>query len=105
MFENKAGIKKLDFPLAYPSTTASRYEPSTAIQQFSSGRAHVLGLADNGNVWYWRRHTAIRIRLSNMGISEEDVIRVVAGEPQSHLAAKTGFSDQKTQAGTEVLST
>lgn len=104
MFEND-GIKRLDFPLAYPSTTASRYEPSTAIQQFSSGRSHVLGLADNGNVWYWWRHTAIRIRLSDMGISEENVVRVVAGELQNHLAAKTRFFDQKTQVGTEALST
>lgn len=84
MFEND-GIKRLDFPLAYPSTTASRYEPSTAIQQFSSGRSHVLGLADNGNVWYWWRHTAIRIRLSDMGISEENVVRVVAGWDRSSL--------------------
>lgn len=80
MVEDREGIKRLDFPPAYPPTTASRYEPSTAIQQFSTGRSHVLGLADDGSVWYWRRYTAMRIQLSDMDISERNVTRVVAGE-------------------------
>ncbi|MCJ1423642.1 hypothetical protein MMC29_001526 [Sticta canariensis] len=78
MVENREGIKRLDFPPAYPPTTSSRYEPSTAIQQFSTGRSHVLGLADDGSVWYWRRYTAMRIQLSDMDISERNVTRVVA---------------------------
>lgn len=91
IFENNVRIKKLSFPPAYPPTTASRYEPSTAIQQFSTGRSHVLGLADNGNVWYWRGYTAIKIELSNMDISEGNVTRVVAGELQNRLAVKPYF--------------
>lgn len=103
-FADNVGIKRLHFPPAYPPTTASRYEPSTAIQQFSTGRSHVLGLADNGNVWYWRNYTAIMIQLSDMSISEGDVTRVVAGETRN-LYAATCFFDQQTQVGTEVHST
>ena len=41
------------FPSAYPPTTERRYEPSTAIQQYSAGRSHVMGLADSGRIWVW----------------------------------------------------
>ncbi|KAA6408543.1 MAG: hypothetical protein FRX48_07625 [Lasallia pustulata] len=46
-------LVRLHFPPGYPMTAKSRYEPATAIQQFSAGRSHVLGLADNGKVWMW----------------------------------------------------
>lgn len=84
---SNVGIRRLHFPPAYPPTTASRYESSTAIRQFSAGRAHVLGLADNGSVWHWQRYTATRVQLSAVGILEANVTRVVAGELQNHFAA------------------
>lgn len=80
MIGERKGNKRLDFPPAYPPTTASRYEPCTAIRQFSTGRSHVLGLADDGSVWYWRRFIAMRIPLSDTDISQRNVTRVVAGE-------------------------
>ncbi|MCJ1462572.1 hypothetical protein MMC07_001174 [Pseudocyphellaria aurata] len=85
IFERNVEINRLNFPPAYPPTTVSRYEPSTAIQQFSTGRSHVLGLADNGTVWYWRKYTAIKIQLSDVGISEENIERAVAGWDRSSL--------------------
>ncbi|KAH9827472.1 hypothetical protein Tdes44962_MAKER02919, partial [Teratosphaeria destructans] len=44
-------------PLKYPPSYVpphQRYDPSTAIKQFSSGRAHVLGLSDSGRIWSWQ---------------------------------------------------
>lgn len=99
IFERNVGIKRLEFPPAYPPTTVSRYEPSTAIQQFSTGRSHLLGLADNGIVWYWREYTAIKIQLSDMGISEENIARVVAGELRNYYAAENGFLTRKYRVG------
>ena len=46
-------LVRLHFPPGYPITSKGRYEPATAIRQFSTGRSHVLGLADNGKVWMW----------------------------------------------------
>lgn len=46
-------LSRLSFPAYYPSTTKERYEPSTAIRQYSVGRLHILGLSDDGTVWEW----------------------------------------------------
>ena len=46
-------LSRLSFPSCYPTSTKERYEPSTAIRQYSVGRLHVLGLADDGTVWEW----------------------------------------------------
>lgn len=45
--------KLLRFPAGIPVTTPERYEACTAIRHFSSGRAHVLGLSDDGRIWSW----------------------------------------------------
>ncbi|KAK4631587.1 hypothetical protein CLAFUW4_03404 [Fulvia fulva] len=42
----------LKFPDGYPKA-GERYEPATALRQFSSGRAHVLALSDSGRIWTW----------------------------------------------------
>ncbi len=73
-------MKQLGFPAGYPPTTSSRYEPATAIRQYSTGRSHVLGLADDGKVWYWARAEARQIKLSNVDMTDRNVVRVVAGE-------------------------
>lgn len=71
--------RMLIFPSAYPTTTASRYEPSTAIQQCSAGRSHIIGLADNGNVWLWTNDMAVAVQPLGIDISGGRVKRVVAG--------------------------
>lgn len=45
-------FRDLRFPIGYPNPR-ERYEPATAIQQFSAGRTHVLGLSDCGRIWFW----------------------------------------------------
>lgn len=44
-------------PLTFPPGFVQpfeRYDPATAIRQFSSGRGHVLGLSDSGRIWTWQ---------------------------------------------------
>ncbi|KAK5167732.1 uncharacterized protein LTR77_007431 [Saxophila tyrrhenica] len=43
-------------PLRYPpgfTHLHARYDPSTTVRQFSSGREHVLALTDSGRIWSW----------------------------------------------------
>ena len=47
-----AVLVPLEFPPGFPKS-GERYEPTTAIRTFSSGRSHVLGLADSGRIWSW----------------------------------------------------
>ena len=72
-------LKRLEFPPGYPPTTGSRYEPSTAIQHFSAGRDHVLGLSDDGKIWSWTRKIAVQINLLLGPMADKRVLRVVAG--------------------------
>ena len=74
-----AETKKLVFPPGYPPRTEARYEPSTAIRQYSTGRTHVLGLADDGKVWSWTQQEARQIKLLYIDLTESNVARVVAG--------------------------
>lgn len=71
--------KRLTFPSAYPPTTKTRHEPSTAISQFSTGRAHILGLADDGKVWQWNNEEARLVKPLHVDVSDKVVTRVVAG--------------------------
>lgn len=48
----KTSPTPLRFPPGLPHPR-DRYDPATAITQFSSGRAHVLGLSDSGQIWSW----------------------------------------------------
>lgn len=75
--------RRLNFPSAYPITTKHRYEPSTAIAQFSSGRKHILGLADDGKVWQWVNDEARLIKPLHVDVGGNRVARVVAGMSMS----------------------
>ncbi len=78
---NSAGpqARQLTFPSAYPPTTKDCHEPSTAISQFSTGRAHILGLADDGKVWQWNTQEARLVKPLHVDVDEKNVTRVVAG--------------------------
>lgn len=76
-------MRMLKFPEQYRQTTASRYNPRTAIRQFSAGRYHVLGLADDGSVWSWTSDVGYLIRSSEgEEMLKRQVTRVTAGEYQ-----------------------
>ncbi|KAF2105082.1 hypothetical protein NA57DRAFT_30831 [Rhizodiscina lignyota] len=45
-------LSPLKFPSGFPRPT-ERYDPYVAIRQFSSGRSHILGVADSGTIWSW----------------------------------------------------
>jgi SCF-associated factor 1 len=46
-------VKTLRFSPQFRPTSKDRYNPSTAIWQYSVGRSHILGLSDSGRVWEW----------------------------------------------------
>jgi SCF-associated factor 1 len=46
-------LVKLKFPSGWPESTSKRYEPSTAIKEFSMGRHRLLGIADDNKIWQW----------------------------------------------------
>ena len=73
-------LKRLDFPHAYPRTTDTRYEPSTAIRQYSTGRRSVLGLAEDGKVWMWQNHIGFQIKPMHVDMTHHRVKKVVAGK-------------------------
>ena len=81
-------LKKLSFPPAYPPTTNERYEPSTAISQYSTGRSHVLGLADDGKIWMWTKETAFLVKPLHVDVEGRNVKRVVAGRSTLVLEAR-----------------
>lgn len=76
----RPNLRRLSFPLAYPITTKTRYEPSTAIQQYSTGRSSVLGLSDDGKVWMWESDTGFQIKLAHVDMVGNKVDRVIAGK-------------------------
>lgn len=60
-------VKYEPVPLRYPPGFPhpyDRYDSSTAIRQFSSGRAHILGLSDSGRIWSWQNieHAALHVK-------------------------------------------
>lgn len=75
-----AELRRLSFPPAYPITTKTRYEPSTAIQQYSTGRSSVLGLSDDGKVWMWESLMGFQIKLAHVDMVGNKVDRVIAGK-------------------------
>ena len=74
-----AELRRLSFPPAFPTTTRTRYESSTAIQQYSTGRSSVLGLSDDGKVWMWESVMGFQIKLAHVDTVGNKVDRVVAG--------------------------
>lgn len=69
-----SGPRPLRFPVGFPySTQLAQYEePTIAIRQFSSGRAHVLGLSDSGRIWSWYavEKPALHVKFLNVDITE-----------------------------------
>lgn len=76
-----ATMRMLKFSEEYHQTTALRYDPQTAIRQFSAGRFHILGLTDDGRVWSWGSDVGRLVRSSeDEAIPMKEVTRVAAGE-------------------------
>jgi len=48
----KSMPERLRYPAGLPHPS-ERYEPASAIKQFSAGRGHVLALSDAGYIWSW----------------------------------------------------
>ena len=94
-----AGLRRLGFPLAYPWTTADRYEPSTAIQQFSTGRSSVLGLADDGKVWMWQSGMGFQVKPMHVDLMANKVVRVAAGKIFPNSVKRFLGTDHEWQAG------
>ncbi|KAI4960225.1 hypothetical protein J4E86_001847 [Alternaria arbusti] len=67
-------LQPLRFPEGYPSNTseAQYEEPSVAIRQFSSGRAHILGLSDSGRIWSWYdvKKPALQVKFATLQLNE-----------------------------------
>lgn len=57
----------------YSANHPGAYEPSVAIRQFSAGRAHILGLSDDGKIWSWYDETraALQVRFAHVDIKEQ----------------------------------
>lgn len=77
-------------PLRYPPGFPhpyDRYDASTAVKQFSAGRAHILALSDCGRIWSWQNieHAAFHVKFLNHDFFEDGrtkgkrVKKVVAG--------------------------
>ena len=64
-------FRDLRFPPGYPNPR-ERHDPVTAIQHFSAGRAHVLGLSDSGRIWFWNHinWTGSQIKFLSIDILE-----------------------------------
>ena len=79
-------LRLLGFPPGYPPTTKDRYEPSTAIKQYSTGRGSVLGLSDNGRVWSWTSDTAVLVKSVHVDLRENKVLEVQTGSLEDRTA-------------------
>ncbi|KAK3701194.1 hypothetical protein LTR37_015573 [Vermiconidia calcicola] len=85
------GIRLEPVPLRYPPGFPhpyDRYDPSTAVKQFSAGRAHILALSDSGRIWSWHsiEQAALHVKMLNYDTTENGrstgrgaVKKVVAG--------------------------
>jgi SCF-associated factor 1 len=72
----KSVPEKLRYPAGLPHPT-ERYEPASAIKQFSAGRCHVLALSDAGYIWSWSHINlpALQVKFLNV----DTMIRENAG--------------------------
>ena len=84
-------LRLLGFPPGYPPTTRERYEPSTAIKQYSTGRSSVLGLSDDGKVWSWTDDVAVLVKSVHVDLVENKVIEVQTGP----LSKPVGYQIRK----------
>jgi SCF-associated factor 1 len=81
----------LHYPPGFPHPY-DRYEPSVAVQQFSSGRSHVLALSDSGRIWSWQNieHAGLHVKFllhdtveNGRGYGRGTVKKVLAGWSKS----------------------
>ena len=99
-------MRRLSFPPAFPTTTSARYEASTAIRQYSTGRSSVLGLSDDGRVWMWESAIGFQIKLAHVDMVGNKVDRVIAGKlPVFKASKRTGVLIIWAQAGTATQCT
>ncbi|KAI9783918.1 MAG: hypothetical protein M1835_003686 [Candelina submexicana] len=70
------GLEPLLFPPGYPNPK-DRYDPVTAIAQFSSGRSNVLGLSDSGRIWLWANvaDPAVHVRFLHLDSNHTEEAR------------------------------
>ena len=93
------GLKLLGFPPNVTPTTSAQYDPSTAIQHFSTGRNHVLGLSDDHRIWMWTEKQAIEIELVSVGMMRKRRVQVVAGLHYTDLTSTSGNLLSAIQVG------
>ncbi|MCJ1388147.1 hypothetical protein MMC18_000992 [Xylographa bjoerkii] len=88
-YSHRAAVEptRLAFPPGYPPTIKDRYDPATAISQYSVGRSHVIGLSDSGKIWEWSnsnlkanfvKFVSVDV-VENHGNGKGSVTRVAAG--------------------------
>ncbi|KAF4539849.1 Regulator of chromosome condensation rcc1 [Lasiodiplodia theobromae] len=99
-------LSALHYPAGF-ARPVDRYDPSTAIKQFSSGRSHILGLSDSGKIWSWH---SINEPAWNIAFAERDISEKapVHGETSHHhrdqsISLRSG-SVRKVVAGWSVSS-
>lgn len=72
-------LSPLKYPPGYPQPT-ERYDPYVAIRQFSSGRQHVLGVADSGTIWSWYDERKIGLHIKFL---HHDIVESGSSSPSS----------------------
>ncbi|KAI9806205.1 MAG: hypothetical protein M1825_006320 [Sarcosagium campestre] len=85
--EEEKSLRRLAYPAVYAAIAAAKGDdpvPDTTIAQFSSGRSHVLGLADSGMIWLWTSKIDPARHIQFVGFDMADshlprATRVVAG--------------------------
>lgn len=117
--ESHATATPLRFPPGMPQPK-DRYDPVTAIKQFSSGRSHVLAVSDSGAIWSFQNidFPGVRVKFVHYELEENGrergrgvVRKVVAGWNRSAaLIEGSGIilwepiiSDDSCEVGDAVL--
>lgn len=74
-------MSALTFPTGY-LYSATNYEPSIAIRQFSAGRSHILGLSDDGKIWSWyhAKKAALQVKFAHVDLREQATEGSLAGQ-------------------------
>lgn len=85
---NPRGVYHTFAPLKLPDGVSG---DKASVRQFSAGRKHVLGLADDGTVWLWYGAAvpAREVTLPN-GVDASDIILVIAGWSNSAILIRGG---------------
>ncbi|PSN65922.1 RCC1/BLIP-II [Corynespora cassiicola Philippines] len=67
------GPQRLTFPAGHTASRSDRYEPTTAVREFSSGRAHILALTDSGRIWSWyhTQRSGLHVKFWSADVKED----------------------------------